>query len=226
MIKITSKFKPGDKLYTISQVPILKICKCDLCDGIGQIEHKGTPLLCPKCKGKDMTVNTGYTCWEVMDEPLIVTAIRVKYHSPENYFISYKVSGYKRSGDNLFYTKQAAIDKCNELNNALISKKDIGNINNREIRYGFKIDNKFNIGDSIYTIKKDFDSKKESFFKPLDDMHKIDSIRITIYSENSFDIRYKLGKMARQESRVFSNFEEAKVGCEELNKNEVVLSDV
>lgn len=223
MININSKFKPGDNLYTISQVPILKTCKCDLCEGKGQIEHKNTPLLCPKCKGKDITVDTGYTCWEVMDEPLIVTAIRVKYHSRENYFISYKASGYKRSGDNLFYTKQDAIDKCNELNNALISK-DKEHIKNREIRYGFKIDNRFNIGDTVYTVKKDFDSKKDSFFKPIEDTHTIDSIRLTIYSETSFDIRYKLGKMARQESRVFSTLEEAVDGCKILNESQVELA--
>lgn len=225
MIRITSEFKPGDKLYTISQVPILKKCICDLCEGNGQIEHKGIPLLCPKCKGNDIEINTGYMCWEVVDEPLIVTSIRVKYHNPEKYFISYNVSGYKRSGDNLFPTKEAAIDKCNELNDALVSKNNQQSKNTLKIRYGFNINNKFNIGDSVYTIKKDFNSKKEDFFKPLEDMHTIDSIKLTIYSENSFDVRYKLDKITRQESRIFSSLEEAMLGCEELNKNEVVLSN-
>lgn len=226
MINIITKFKPGDNLYTIVEAPILKKCKCNLCESSGQVDHKGTPILCPKCKGKDLTEDTGYTCWEVIDEPVTVTAIRVKYHNPERYFISYKASGYKRSGDNLFHSKQEAINKCNELNKALIPAEKEQIQNKREIRYEFKINNKFNIGDNVYTVKKDFDSKKEDFFKPLEDTYKINSIRLTIYGENSFDVRYKLDRMARQESRVFSNIEEAISKCEELNKNEVVWYNI
>lgn len=224
MINIITKFKPGDRLYTIEESTIWKKCKCDLCEGLGQIEHKGTPILCPKCKGKKLIKSTGYTCWEVVDEPLTVTAIRVKYHNPDKYFISYKASGYKRSGDNLFHSKQEAIDKCNELNNALIKTNKEQAQNKREIRYGFKINNKFNIGDNVYTVKKDFNSKKEDFFKPLEDTYKIDSIRLTIYGENSFDVRYKLDRMARQESRVFLTLEDAVDGCKTLNESQVELA--
>lgn len=223
MITIKSKIRPGDKLYTIVQTPIKKQLKCNLCEGNGEITHNNILILCPKCKGQQLFENTKYNCWEVVDEPLIVNSISVKYKNPTDYILSYNISKYKRSVHNVFFTKEEAILKCNELNKAILEKstKNIHKDSNRTISESkYIIKSKYNIGDNIYTLKKDFKDKKNMFFKPMKEICKIDSIGITIFDDSNYEIRYKIGKMNRQESRVFYTLDEVVEHCKVLNQME------
>lgn len=217
MINIQSKYKPGDSLYTIVQVPIKKERTCDLCDGTAKIMYGKALILCPKCKGRKLFLDTGYFCWDVLEKPSTITSIRVKYHNEKNYTLRYNVGGYKRAEEHLFLTKEEAIAACNELNHAILENNTAVIKHKHTSKNLFNIDTKFNIGDNVYTLKKNFKEKTNEFFSPIKETVKIDSIRATIYGFGKYEIRYKLGKLARQESRVFSNLEDTINKCNDLN---------
>lgn len=220
MITIRSKVKPGDNIYTIIQSPIKKQICCNICEGNGQIVHKNVPIMCPKCKGEPLLENTKYTCWEVIDEPLNVTSISVKYSNPSKYILSYNVGKYTRSIENLFLTKEEAQIRCNLLNKSLVesildsSIKTISDLDDNV----FEIQTKFNIEQSVYTLRKDIKNKKNILFVPAQGLCKIDSLRFTIFDYNNYEVRYQLGKMHRAESRVFTNMNDVILKCNELNQ--------
>lgn len=214
MIKVLSKFKPGDELYTIIQVPVIKTCKCDLCEGDGKITHNNIPMLCPQCKGKELTVATKYKCWTPEKEPITISAVKIKYYNENNYKISYKINGRKRAEEHIFTNIEEAMWKCNELNQALIDNPKSSL--NELVKNSFEINNKYNIGDTVYTIGKKVVKDNKSIAIPIKYALKIKEIRLTIDSED-IDVRYKLEEFNRKEKSVFATMEEALARCEELN---------
>lgn len=214
MIKVLSKFKPGDKLYTIMQVPVKKTCNCDLCEGSGQIIHNNIPVLCPQCKGEKLTIDTKYKCWTPVQKPILISAVKVKYYNENDYKISYKINGRKRAEEHIFTSIEEAMWKCNELNKALIDnpKSSLA----ESVEHYFEVNNKYNVGDTVYTIGKKLVKDNKSIAIPIKYALKINEIRLTIDREN-IEIRYKLEEFNRKEKSIFATMEDAIARCEELN---------
>lgn len=209
MIKVFSKFKPGDKVYTLIQEPIEKNCRCDLCEGEGKIVHRDVTMKCPKCKGySEVKFVSNFRCWVVLETPLPITSINLKYCSDNNYTIRYNLlGGYKRSQDNVFLNKENAIARCNELNGSLnendciLPKIDLG--------HEFILETKYNVGDYVYINVRRVPQNPNSELTTLDKAERISEIRATIHSEDNYEVRYKVLKYNRREGGVFSTLEAA-----------------
>lgn len=215
MIKIFSKFKPGEKVYTLIRVPVIKTYKCELCEGKGSIEHNSIPLLCPECKGKKNTSipYKNYTIWEPVEDPLIISSINVKYLNENQYTLRYKVGGYKRAGEHLFKTLEEAVLKANELNCALVESKSISSEQNDNISYHeIIINNKYDIGDIVYSFGRKAISDYAYRLVPIQSPLIVNGLRLTIYPEHSV-FKYKVNNIQRIEDNLFSSLSEVEKSC-------------
>lgn len=127
-IQIPIKYNKEDTIYTIKQSKIKKIC--EICEGNKTIEYNGKNMRCPECGGTgEFTSNKlKYT---ICDEPFKISTIKISINNNEDISIKYKghcgFSSLSRAEENLFATKQEALEKCEELNKQRVAI-DIDNI--------------------------------------------------------------------------------------------------
>lgn len=215
MIKISSKFKPGEKVFTLIKVPVIKTYKCELCEGRGSIEHNNIPLLCPECKGKKYTSipYKKYTVWEPVENPLIITSMNVKYHNKNQYTLRYRVGGYKRAEEHLFKTLEEAILKANELNCALVKNESSGvEEDDKTSCHERIIESKYNIGDTVYSFVRKSLSDCTHKLVPIEYPLTVNGYRLTLYPEHSV-VKYKVDGLNRKEDSLFSSLNEVEKRC-------------
>lgn len=218
MIKILTKYLPGDSVYTIAQVPFKKKMVCELCEGDGTVKHKNHVIKCPNCKGEDVFYETKFRVWEVVEVPQKISAINLKFLGENTYRVAYKLNGNKRAEENLFKTFEEAYDKCCQLNNVLNYESTFKE-NKNEKKNEVLINNKFDLNDLVYaTLPKDLEYGEE---KIKANPFKIREIRATIGIDH-IDVRYKIDMgeklVNRAENNVFKSYDEL---CDRLKELEL-----
>lgn len=218
MIKILTKYIPGDKVYTITQVPFMKKVICELCEGDGTVKHKKHVIKCPNCKGEDVFQETKFKVWEAVEVPQKISAINLKFLREDTYKVAYKINGSKRAEENLFETLEEAYDKCNQLNNVLNYKSPFEE-NKDEKKNEIIINNKFDLNDLVYTVlPKNMEYDEEEI---KSNPCKIREIRGTIGPDH-IEVRYKVDMgfkfVNRAENNVFKSYDEL---CDRLKEIEL-----
>lgn len=116
-LEIPVKFQSGDEVYTIKQIK--EKVTCQVCEGAGKIEYNNKKMRCPECMGaKELTSNK--TIHTVCDEPFVISSIKINLNGDRVNSIRYKgycgFSPLNRAEENLFFTKEEAQKKCDDLN--------------------------------------------------------------------------------------------------------------
>lgn len=216
MIKILTKYLPGEKVYTITQVPFRKKTICELCEGEGAVRYKKHLIKCPSCKGEDVFFETKFRVWEVVEFPQKISAINVKYLGENKYKVAYKINGNKKAEENIFKTFEEAYDRCCELNKVLnynpISKDRVQNETNEII-----IDSKFDLNDLVYaTLPKNYSYEEDDL---KNNPFEVSEIRATVGLDN-IEVRYKIDMglklVNRAENNVFKTYDELSNRMKEL----------
>lgn len=145
-IEINSKFKIGEKVYTIWNRSIG--FTCPICNGDGAFLHKGYNVKCTYCYGSGK-VFTHEKLWQVDKEPMIVDSMKIAVGKDGKQSIAYTLNNAKkhkrkRPERYCFTTVEEAQECCDILNmeikdtveneiKMMQSKYDIINENTREL---------------------------------------------------------------------------------------------
>ncbi len=121
ILKVPVKFTAEDTVFTTKQTN-LEI-ECEICEGKGTIDFNSKNMRCPECQGKGkFTSNKKH--YAVCDEPFIISTTKINISSNGKVNVRYKGrcghSNYSRGTENLFFTKEEAQLKCDELNKTKI----------------------------------------------------------------------------------------------------------
>lgn len=157
-LEIPVKFQKGDTVYAVKQVKLET--PCPICEGIGTIKYNEKDLRCPECMGRGK-FNSNKSTHIVIDEPFIISTIKVSIHSNDAIFIKYKGScgftSLSRSEDSLFKTKEEAQIKCDELNREKVRLKVDDIVIQDLFKQAHPSTNKIQSKLNYYSIKKKFD---------------------------------------------------------------------
>lgn len=114
---IPIKFEKDDTIYTTKQIKLEKTCH--ICEGNKTITYNGKEMKCPECGGLGKFA-TNKQVHVVCEEPFRISSIKVSLDSDYKPTIKYKgycgFSHLNRAEENLFFTKEEAIERCNEVN--------------------------------------------------------------------------------------------------------------
>jgi hypothetical protein len=116
-IIVPMKFQKGDTIYTTKQIKAES--KCHVCSGTGILTYHDRPLKCYECLGTGILKSNKFTNI-VCDDTFTISSTKISINS--HGVISVKHKGYcghtqiNRSEDNLFYFKEEAQARCDELN--------------------------------------------------------------------------------------------------------------
>lgn len=132
---INTKYRIGDKVYIIEKAD--QIHECHICEGKGKIDYKDKEMKCPECMGKGFFVNTK-SINAISENEWVVKEIKIKIESDGSILLRYKITdgtrSLNRAEENVFMTKDDAINRCIELNTNTMNI-DVENI---EIQDAFK----------------------------------------------------------------------------------------
>ncbi|MDV3426305.1 MAG: hypothetical protein LIR50_03815 [Bacillota bacterium] len=116
-ITIPLKFNKEDTIYTIKQVKFKNICP--ICKGTGIIKYKNKDMKCPECMGKGELISDKQTSI-VVDEPFKIKSVKINMGDNHIRSIRYRgtcgLNEFNRAEGNLFFTKEEAQQRCDELN--------------------------------------------------------------------------------------------------------------
>ena len=116
-ITIPLKFNKEDTIYTIKQVKFKNICP--ICKGTGIIKYKNKDMKCPECMGKGELIS-GKQISIVVDEPFKIKSVKINMEDNHIKSIRYRgtcgLNEFSRAEEKLFFTKEEAQQRCDELN--------------------------------------------------------------------------------------------------------------
>lgn len=124
MFTVENKFELNQQVFVIQKEHkrIERKETCNLCLGEGRITYKGYKLECPKCKGKKEIVleTKEIDVYSTDETPHTITSFRYSVTRQGN-LLKYRIDGNTFDGRNIledmiFSTKEAANNKCDELN--------------------------------------------------------------------------------------------------------------
>jgi hypothetical protein len=116
-LQLNLKFTKDDILYTTKQTKVEMTCH--VCEGKGKIKYNDKDMKCPECMGagkfqSNKQINV------VCDEPYRISTTKISINSNGGISIKYKghcgLTMLNRAEENLFFTKEEAQERCNELN--------------------------------------------------------------------------------------------------------------
>ena len=120
---IKTKFRLGDKVYSIKRDSFFKRIKCDRCDGEGSIEFtKHVIVTCPTCKGWGFDGRWDKGNWKASSDYDVIWTIRGQTGYLGNK-VSYTLADESMGcttewkETDLFHTLEDAEDECYRRNN-------------------------------------------------------------------------------------------------------------
>ena len=119
MLQVDNKFEVGQEVYIIEEEikSIRNEVKCPICEGIGEIVHKGHKLRCPNCNNGITTVSIDrISVYSIIDRGKI-TSIRFQYANKNSFSVKYRIHGSFFRENRLASTEEEAIELCERLNN-------------------------------------------------------------------------------------------------------------
>lgn len=137
-MNITTKFDLGQRVYIIHKAGQLVKQKCPACSGNGGIvlEYNGFSFICSNCQGSGITETWYSTNWQIAYEKVKIGRVGVELYretfinrGSEKNRITYMVdetgvgSGSLWNEDDIFATKEEALEECEKRNTVLIDEK-------------------------------------------------------------------------------------------------------
>ena len=119
-ITYETKFNYGDMVYLIKEIPATMACNA--CDENGCIKTlTGLKITCPACKGRGIFTLDDIKTWVVIDEPFVISEIKIRGFSKTNYSVKYKVRApfagcHNPSELNMFSSREIAQLECDRRN--------------------------------------------------------------------------------------------------------------
>jgi DnaJ-class molecular chaperone len=116
-LEIPVKFQKGDTIYTTKQTKVEMTCH--VCEGTGKIKYNEKHMKCPECMGAGK-FQSNKQKHIICDDSYVISTTKISINNNGDASIKYKgYCGYtalNRAEDNLFFTREEAQARCDELN--------------------------------------------------------------------------------------------------------------